>query len=103
MTYGPQDIRFTTKGQTLYAIALGWPENGKMVIKSLAKTADPAQNKIRKVELLGRSGKLKFDQTADGLVLEIPGPKLSDLSCALRITGTNLKPALLSPAAAPAR
>ena len=24
--FGPQDIRFTTKGDALYAIALGWPE-----------------------------------------------------------------------------
>ena len=30
------DIRFTTKGESLYAIALAWPEDGKLVIKSLA-------------------------------------------------------------------
>ena len=100
MTYTAKDIRFTTKGKTLYAIAMGWPDDGKMTIKSLAKTADPAQNKIKKIELLGRSGKLKFEQTADGLVVELPGEKLSDLTCSLRITGSNLKPALLT--AAPA-
>jgi alpha-L-fucosidase len=31
-TYTAQDIRFTTKGKTLYAIALGWPDDGKFVI-----------------------------------------------------------------------
>jgi alpha-L-fucosidase len=93
MTYTARDIRFTTKGKTLYAIALGWPDDGKMVIKSLARTADPAQNRIRKIEALGRSGRLKFEQTGDGLVVELPGEKLSDLTCALRITGSNLKPA----------
>ncbi|HEX7578033.1 MAG TPA: alpha-L-fucosidase [Verrucomicrobiae bacterium] len=98
--YSAKDIRFTTKGKTLYAIAMGWPDDGKMVIKSLAKTADVKQNKIKKVELLGRSGKLKFEQTADGLVVELPGEKLSDLTCSLRITGSNLKPAALT--AAPA-
>jgi len=95
MTYTAKDIRFTTKGKTLYAIALGWPDDGKMVIKSLAKTADPKQNKISKVELLGYKGKLKVDQTADGLVVELPGEKLSDITCSLRITGSNLKPASL--------
>ena len=100
MTYTAKDIRFTTKGKTLYAIALGRPDDGKMIIKSLAKTADPAQNKIKRVELLGHSGRLKFDQTADGLVVELPGEKLSDLTCSLRITGSNLKPASLP--AAPA-
>jgi alpha-L-fucosidase len=102
MTYTAKDIRFTTKGKTLYAIALGWPEDGKMTITSLAKTADPAQNKITKVELLGQSGKLKFTQTADGLVVELPGERLSDLTCSLRITGRNLKPAQ-TPAAPAAR
>ncbi len=93
MTYSANDIRFTTKGKTLYAIAMGWPDDGKMVVKSLAKTSDPEQNQIKKVELLGFKGKLSFDQTVDGLVVELPAGKLSDLTCSLRITGNNLKPA----------
>ena len=98
-SYSANDIRFTAKGKALYAIALGWPDGGKMVIKSLAKTSDPRQNKIKKVEMLGRSGKLKFSQTADGLIVELPGGKLSDLTCSLRITGSGLSPApLLTPA-----
>ena len=103
MTYSARDIRFTTRGKTLYAIALGWPDDGKMLIKSLAKTGDPAQNRIGKVRLLGRAGELKFTQTADGLAVELPGEKLSDLTCALRITGSHLKPAPLPAAPAPAR
>ena len=95
MTYSAKDIRFTTKGKTLYAIALGWPDDGKLVIRSLAKTADTKQNKIKKVELLGYKGRLQFDQTADGLAVELPSVKLSDLSCSLRINGSNLEPAPL--------
>jgi len=95
VTYTAKDIRFTTKGKTLYAIALGWPDDGKMVIKSLAQTSDPGQNRITKVELLGYKGRLKFDQTADGLTVELPAEKLSDLTCSLRVTGSNLKPAPL--------
>jgi alpha-L-fucosidase len=93
MTYAAKDIRFTTKGKTLYATALGWPDDGKMIIKSLAKTSDTKQNKIKKVELLGYKGELKFDQTIDGLTVELPEVKLSDLTCALRITGIGLAPA----------
>src|SRR5208337_3674067 len=78
--YSAKDIRFTTKGKTLYAIALGWPDDGKIAIKSLAQTGDLSQNKIKKVELLGHSGRLKFDQTSGGLVVELPGEKLSDLA-----------------------
>ena len=98
--YSAKDIRFTTKGKTLYAIALGWPDDGKFVIKSLGKTDDASANQIKRVELLGYSGKLKFTQTADGLTVELPDKKLSDLTCTLRITGSNLKPAPVAKAAA---
>jgi alpha-L-fucosidase len=101
--YTAGDIRFTTQGKTLYAIAMGWPDNGEMLVRSLARTADPAQNQIKKVELLGRSGALRFIQTPDGLAVELPGEKLSDLTCALRITGSNLKPAPLPAVPAPVR
>src|SRR5208337_5303271 len=37
--YTSQDIRFTTKGEVLYAITLGWPEDGKLCIHSLATSA----------------------------------------------------------------
>ena len=93
--YSGNDIRFTTKGKTLYAIALGWPEENKMLIRSLAATDDAAQNKIKKIELLGRDGVLKFSQTTNGLAVELPGEKLSDVTCALRITGSKLKPVAL--------
>jgi alpha-L-fucosidase len=101
--YSAKDIRFTTKGATLYAIALGWPEDGKIVIKSLASTTDVGVNKIERIELLGQKTSfmkrilgvrdtLKFAQTAESLTVEVPGKKLSDLTCSLRITGTGLKP-----------
>ena len=98
--YSAKDIRFTTKGKNLYAIALGWPEDNKFIIRSLAKTADPDANQIRRVELLGYSGKLAFTQTAEGLVVDLPGKPLSDLTCSLRITGKNLKPAPIAPKSA---
>ncbi|HTY87065.1 MAG TPA: alpha-L-fucosidase [Candidatus Acidoferrum sp.] len=96
--YTAKDIRFTTQGPTLYAIALGWPEDNKILIRSLAKTAAPGENQIQRIELLGHRGKLKFTQTADGLTVELPAEKLSDLTCALRINGRNLKPVPVTPA-----
>jgi alpha-L-fucosidase len=103
--YSAKDIRFTTKGKTLYAIALGWPDGRKFVIHSLAKTEDAGVNKIERVELLGYKGNfiqrlfgfgrsLKFTQTPDGLTVQLPGKKLSDLTCSLKISGSNLQPVL---------
>jgi hypothetical protein len=87
-----KDIRFTAKGKTLYAIALGWPEDGKVVIKLLAKTGDSSVNKIKRVNLPGYKGKLKFTQTTEGLMVELPDKKISDLTCSSKIIGSNLKP-----------
>jgi alpha-L-fucosidase len=99
--YSAKDIRFTTKGKILYAIALGWPQGGQLTIRSLAKTADAGVNQIQKVELLGYEGELKFEQTAAGLTVELPDKKVSNLTCSLKITGDNLKPAsILSKAVA---
>jgi alpha-L-fucosidase len=89
--YSPREIRFTTKGATLYAIALGWPEDGQLVVRSLAKPAGENVNHITAVRLLGYDGTLEWKQTADGLVVTLPARKVSAFTAALKITGTELK------------
>ena len=88
-----KDIRFTTKGKTLYATTLGWPAENKIAISALAATDDAAQNQIQQVELLGHAGALHFTQTKAGLAVELPSDLKPGLTVSLRITGTNLKPA----------
>ena len=88
-----RDIRFTTKGPTLYAIALGWPKDGRLLVKSLAKPAGQDINDITAVSLLGHEGKIDWRQTADGLEVTLPEERPCEYACALKITGTQLKPA----------
>jgi alpha-L-fucosidase len=86
--YNAKEIRFTTKGPVLYAIALGWPEDNTLVVKSLAEPA----GKINAVSLVGYEGSVAWQQTAAGLVVTLPKIKVSEFTCALKITGDNLKP-----------
>jgi alpha-L-fucosidase len=79
--FTPQDIRFTTKGKTLYAIALAWPQDGKLVVKSLAGGI----LKPRSVSLLGNRGNLKWTQTAEGLVVTMPSNKPCDYAYTLKV------------------
>ena len=88
--YTAKDIRFTTQGPTLYAIALGWPEDGKIVIRSLAKPAGQNVNNIAAISLLGSDAKIEWTQTADALVVKLPENKVSELTTALKITGGEL-------------
>ena len=87
-----EDIRFTKKGNTLYAIALAWPAGGKIVIKSLPKQDDSAAGIVTRVRLLGHSGELEWKQTADGLVVNLPAQKPCEHAYALKISGNNLRP-----------
>lgn len=78
--YTAADIRFTTKGRTLYAIALAWPDSGKLLIKSLPKS-------VSGVSLLGHQGKLEYSQTAEGLSVKLPSRKPCDYAFTLKIEG----------------
>ncbi len=90
-----EDIRFTQSkdGKTLYAVALGWPAQGRLTVRSLAAVAGP----ITRVELLGSSAPLAWQQTAAGLTVELPVARPADHAFALRIQGGPLTPAPLPP------
>ena len=71
LSFQSTDIRFTTKGDTLFAIALGWPSDGRIVVKSLAENSASYSRQIRKVELLGAKSELKWARTAQGLEIQL--------------------------------
>jgi alpha-L-fucosidase len=81
---GAQDIRFTTKGKTLYALVQGWPA-GELVVTSLSTNGGAAR--ATDVRLLGRDQQLKFTQDATGLRVTLPEnkPATADIGIGLRI------------------
>jgi alpha-L-fucosidase len=66
------DIRFTTKGDTLYAIALGWPPDGKIRIASLAENSPNYPRPISKIELLGYHAEIRWTRRSEGLEIQVP-------------------------------
>lgn len=90
--YSAEDIRFTTKGPTLYAISLAYPKEDRLLVRSLGKTDDKTQNEIKSVSLLGYKGRVSWSQTREGLLVQLPQQHVSDITVGLKITGTNLKP-----------
>ena len=66
--FSAQDIRFTTKGNTLYAIALGRPKGGKLNIKSLAQ----GKAHVNNIQLLGSNAKITWTQDAGALHVQAP-------------------------------
>jgi alpha-L-fucosidase len=82
--YKPEDFRFTTKGDVLYAIGLAWPTNGEAVIHSLVQTV--GSERVRSVALLGSDAKLQFNQRADGLHVQLPTQPPTKYAYVLRLT-----------------
>ena len=83
--YTSADIRFVEKGNILYAHVLKWPNDGVVLIKSLAVGSPLYDREIKNVELLG-AGNVKFRRTTEGLYIKLPKDKIpNSLSLALKI------------------
>jgi alpha-L-fucosidase len=80
------DVRFTTKGQTLYAFVMGVPGE-TAVIAPLGSSSAVAMGKITNVELLGAPGKLEWTQDSDALRVKLPAQKPSDYAIVFRVNG----------------
>jgi alpha-L-fucosidase len=81
-----QDIRFTTRGDILYATALAWPENGSVLIKSLAGDTDLYPFPIERVELLGSEQPISWLRDSHGLLINLPTERPWDYACTFKIT-----------------
>ena len=83
---GAQDIRFTTKGETLFAFVQGWPQQ-PVTIASLGTASEQQPEKIANVRMLGRNEALQFTQDATGLRVTVSGdkPVAADLGITLKI------------------
>jgi alpha-L-fucosidase len=79
-----EDVRFTSKGETLYAIVMGVP-NSAVSIKSLGTNAKLLGKPISEISLLGSEEKLKWSLTEDKLVIEKPREEPSDIAIVFKV------------------
>jgi len=83
-----QDFRFTSKGNVVYAIELGWPRQGEVVIHSF-DSEKLAGLKIASVSLLATRVDLKFETRPDGLHIQVPTQAPGEYAYAFKITMAN--------------
>jgi alpha-L-fucosidase len=69
--YTAEDFRFTAKGNVVYAIEMAWPSRSETVIHSFG-TNMVGDKKVESIVLLGSGTKLRFQQEADGLRIDLP-------------------------------
>ncbi len=82
ISFQAKDIRFTTKGNILYAITLGLPVENT-VIKSLSSNS--GNGFVSGVEIVGSNEKLSWQQLETGLVIKPSKKYMSEHAVAYRI------------------
>jgi alpha-L-fucosidase len=78
--YSSRDIRFTTNGDALYAIAMAWPDDGKLAIRSIGSSVP-----VKTVHLLGSDAEIKWTRGDDGLSLQLPAQKTGEFAFVFKI------------------
>ena len=84
--FSPFDLRFTRKGDILYAITLGIP-TGKVEIHALAKNSPLVEAGPTDVSLLGYQGKLHWTRSDEGLVIDLPSDLKTKSALCFKISG----------------
>jgi alpha-L-fucosidase len=80
-----EDIRFTSKGDMVYAIALGKPADGKINIKSMAQGSSLYPGGIAKVELAGTGQALTINRNGSELSVSLPESLADQVAYSLKI------------------
>lgn len=79
-----EDVRFTTKGATLYAIVMGAPK-AAVTIKALGTAAKLYDGAIGSVTLVGSDEKLTWSQNAVALTINAPKSIPNDIAVVFKI------------------
>lgn len=86
--YTSEDVRFTKKGDAVYAFLMVWPDSGTAAIRTLASgRAQTAGRKITDVVLLGHGGKITWTQDAQVLNVKLPEKAPNQHPVVLKIRG----------------
>jgi alpha-L-fucosidase len=80
--FTPRDIWYTSKGATVYAVALVAPDESQVVLPALAQSA-PEQ--VRSVRLLGAEGEVRWERDEAGLHVVLPAGSPGEHGYALAI------------------
>lgn len=92
---GPH-VRYTVKGDALYAILIGpWAARAPVTLSALKLSA--GHGEITRVTLLGSAAPVTFTQDSDGLSLRFPADSPSPHAAVLKIEGLRLNPSTATP------
>jgi len=85
--YTAQDIRYTRRGDTIYAIVLGWPGENKQVVMTMFGKANKAEAiMVIDVSMLGTEEDIEWQRQDTCLVVTTPEKKIDDIAIVFKIS-----------------
>jgi alpha-L-fucosidase len=92
LTYTSKDIRFTTKGDVVYAIQLGWPgANRETLLKSFSKEMRKDSLAIKSVKMLESEEEIIWSLSEEGLMVTSPTSAPHDMAVVYKIETNGLE------------
>lgn len=87
ITYTPQDVRYTKKGNVIYAIVLGWPgKNQPLTLTSFTNEILGANiPEIKNISFLGYQENVPFKLDDAGLHLQTPSNEINNKAFVIKI------------------
>ncbi|QDU54671.1 alpha-L-fucosidase [Aeoliella mucimassa] len=85
--YSADDIRYTRRGKTVYAIQLGWPGSEQpTLLAGFAATDDGPGLQVTHVELLGSSEPIAWQQTKSGVTVTSPHDAPNEMAMVYKLS-----------------
>ncbi len=85
--YSPADVRYTTRGDTVYAVLLGWPgARATTRLAAFAKARLGPGFRVTGVSMLGASEPVAWEWRADGLEVTTPSETIDDHAVVFAVT-----------------
>lgn len=85
LVYSHEDLRYTTKGSTIYATFFGWPDGESVLLESFADGVLDGDLKVKNVSLLGFDGELSWEITKGGLKIGLPGKVVNEMAVVFKL------------------
>jgi len=82
IVYSSEDIRYTTKGNIIYAIILGWPDGKDEILFTAFSGQDLS---IKDISLLGSDQKINWIRDETGLQASLTDEKVNDMAIVYKI------------------
>lgn len=85
--YTPNDIRYTQKGDTIYAITLGWPgANREIQLHSFAKDSLDQPVTIENITMFGSDETIEWEMMEQQLTIQTPSQAADEKAIVFKIT-----------------